>query len=296
MHYQPPRALGLLVGILLALWSGSVAVLLANAGIATEGGLQIFVTFLGATIAGILAVLFAFWTYSLATIAYLLDRNGLVISWGPTRQIVPLRAIRRLVPASSVGVPRIRGVSWWGHHVGRGDVSQIGTVLFYSTHQTTDQVLYVITTERNYAISVDNPEEFAREVLRRQELGPTAEVVHHVERSGASLESFWADPRARWLAAAAVIGLALVWGQVAMRYGSLPSTLQLHFPVNNPVVAPEGREAILELPRTATILLAANLVLGVILHSWDRMAGYVLFAAAVAVQASIFVAILIALW
>lgn len=296
MHYQPPRALGLLVGVLLALWSGSVAVLLANAGIAAEGGLQIFVTFLGATIAGILAVLFAFWTYSLATIAYLLDRNGLVISWGPTRQIVPLRAIRRLVPASSVGVPRIRGVSWWGHHVGRGDVSQIGTVLFYSTHQTTEQVLYVITTERNYAISVDNPEDFAREVLRRQELGPTAEVAHHVERTGASLESFWADPRARWLAAAAVIGLALVWGQVAMRYGSLPSTLQLHFPVTDQVVAPEGREAILELPRTATILLAANLVLGVILHSWDRMAGYVLFAAAVAVQASIFAAIVIALW
>lgn len=296
MHYQPPRALGLLVGTLLTLWSAGVAVLLANSGIAADEGWQVFLTFLGATLSGALAVLFAFWTYSLATISYLLDRNGLVISWGPARQIVPLRAIRRLVPASSVGVPRIRGVSWWGHHVGRADVAQIGTVLFYSTHQASEQVLYVVTSEKNYAISVEDPEAFAREVLMRQELGPTAEVTHHVERSGASLESFWADPRARWLAAAAVIGLALVWGQVALRYGSIPERMPLHFPVGDTVVSSEGREAILELPQAATFLLAANLVLGVILHSWDRMAGYVLFAAAVAVQVSIFAAIVIALW
>lgn len=296
MHYQPPRALGLLVGTLLTLWSAGVAVLLANSGVAAEAGWQVFLTFLGATLAGALAVLFAFWTYSLATIAYLLDRNGLVISWGPARQIVPLRAIRRLVPASSVGVPRIRGVSWWGHHVGRADVPQIGTVLFYSTHQASEQVLYVVTSEKNYAISVEDPEAFAHEVLMRQELGPTAEVTHHVERSGASLESFWADPRARWLAAAAVIGLAMVWAQVALRYGSIPERMPLHFPVNDTVVSSEGREAILELPQAATLLLAANLVLGVILHSWDRMAGYVLFAAAVAVQVSIFAAIVIALW
>lgn len=296
MHYQPPRALGLLVGILLTLWSSGVAVLLANAGLAADDGWQVFVTFLGATLAGILAVLFAFWTYSLATISYLLDRNGLVITWGPTKQVVPLRAIRRLVPASSVGVPRIRGVSWWGHHIGRADVAQIGTVLFYSTHQASEQVLYVVTAEKNYAISVEDPDAFAREVLMRQELGPTAEVTHHVERSGASLESFWADPRARWLAAASVIGLALVWGQIAMRYGSIPERMPLHFPIDDAVVSSEGREAILELPRTATILLAANLVLGVILHAWDRMAGYVLFAAAVAVQVSIFAAIVIALW
>jgi len=296
LHYQPPRALGLLVGTLLTLWSAGVAVLLANSGIAADEGWQVFLTFLGATLTGALAVLFAFWTYSLATISYLLDRNGLVISWGPARQIVPLRAIRRLVPASSVGVPRIRGVSWWGHHVGRAEVPQIGTVLFYSTHQASEQVLYVVTSEKNYAISVEDPEAFAREVLMRQELGPTAEVTHHVERSGASLESFWADPRARWLAAAAVTGLALVWGQVALRYGSIPERMPLHFPVGDAVVSSAGREAILELPRAATFLLAANLVLGVILHSWDRMAGYVLFAAAVAVQVSIFAAIVIALW
>jgi hypothetical protein len=295
MHYQPPRALGLLVGILLTLWSGSIAVLLANGGIAADNGVAVFVTFLGATVASALAVVFAFWTYSLATLSYLLDRNGLVITWGLTKQIIPLRAIRRLVPASSVGVPRIKGVSWWGHHVGQGEVGQVGTVLFYSTHQATEQVLYVMTYERNYAISVEDPDAFAREVVVRQELGPTAEVTHHVERTGASLESFWADPRARWLAAAALAGLALVWAQVALRYGSLPETLALHFPTNDPVVAPGGREAILELPRTATVLLGVNLVLGVILHAWDRMAGYVLFAAAVAIQAAIFAAIAIAL-
>ena len=102
--------------------------------------------------------------------------------------------------------------------------------------------------------------------------------------------------RHRWRTPLSLLAmLALVWAQVALRYGSLPETLALHFPVNDAVVAPGGREAILELPRTATALLAVNLVQGVVLHAWDRMAGYVLFAAAVAIQIGIFVATAIAL-
>src|SRR5690606_24273877 len=122
------------------------------------------------------------------------------------------------------------------------------SVLFYSTHQSADQVLYVMTSERNYAISVEDPAAFAHEVQRRQDLGPIAPVEHRVERAGGAIETFWADPRARWLAAAAVLGVVFVWGQVALRYGSLPETLALHFPPSraDSVVGVTGRETILE--------------------------------------------------
>ena len=297
MYYQPPRALGLIVGAVLALWAFGVAVVLFNNGVTSPIGPGSFLSYAGAAIAAVLTAIFAAWTYALATLSYQLDRNGLVITWGSTRQVIPLGAIERLVPGTSVGPTHVSGVSWWGHHVGRARIERIGEVLFYSTHQSLEQVLYVMTTEHNYAISVANPADFAHQIQVRQELGPTADVVHHVERPGVAGQAFWNDPVARGLALLALVAGALVWAQVSLRYDSLPATLELHFPPNAPVelVTVVSREAIFELPRTASALLAINLVAGFIFHGWDRAAGWVLLIAAVTIQLAFFAAIAIAL-
>ncbi len=297
MFYQPSRALGLLVGTLLTLWAAGIALLLLNVGVTAGAGWGGLLGYGGAAAAGALAALFAYWTYSLATLSYALDRNGLVIQWGPVQQVVPLDAIERLVPGTSVGVPSVHGVSWWGHHVGTARVERVGDVLFYSTHQAPEQVLYVVTGQRAYGISVEDAAEFAREVQLRQDLGPTATVSHHVERSAAVLQSFWADRRALWLAGAAIVGVVAVWTQLALRYDSLPAALAIQFPPSrhDAVIPVTGREALVELPRTATLLLLGNLGLGIVLHAWDRMAGYVLLAAAVAVQVAMFAALVLVL-
>lgn len=297
MYYQPPRALGLIVGGLLTLWSAALTFLLLDAGMSGGSSALAFFAFGGGVAALALCSLFAYWTYSLATLTYTLDRNGLVIAWGAVRQVVPLQAIDRLIPGTSAGVPRVEGVSWWGHHVGSAEVGRIGHVLFYSTHQSAEQVLYVLTVERNYAITVEDAAAFAREVQRRQDLGPTAVVEHRVERSGVALQSVIADPIARWICAAALAGLALLWAYIALRYSSLPPTLTLHFPptAQDTVLTVTAREAILELPRVATLLLLVNLGAGALLHTWDRMAGYLLFAAAVATQVVMLVAVLLAI-
>jgi hypothetical protein len=297
MYYQPPRALGLLVGAVLALWAAAVALVLADNGIKSEIGVSGFVSYGVAIFAAALALLFAYWTYGLATLSYALDRNGLVIAWGPTRQVIPLGAIERLVPGTSIGVPRVAGVTWWGHHVGRARIERIGDVLFYSTHQAATQVLYVMTSERNYAISVQDPAAFAQEIQVRQELGPTAEVNHHAERSGMAALGFWEDRLGIALVLLALLAGAAVWAQVALRYGDLTTTLNLHFPATEvtPIVTAVDRDAILELPRVASIVLAVNLVLGVALHAWERVAGYVLFVAAVVVQIAFIAAFAIAI-
>ena len=297
MYYQPPRVLGLIVGAALSLWAGGLAFLLFNAGAGDHNVAMTFAAYAAGVLAVALAVVFVYWTYSLATMSYALDRNGLVIAWGPVRQVVPLHSIERLVPGSAVGVPRVHGVSWWGHHVGNAEVERIGPVLFYSTHQTPDHVLYVMTAQRNYAISVEDPAAFAQEVQLRQDLGPTAPVEHRVERSGRIVQTLLADRLALALAAAAVIGLAAVWIHVAIRYASLPQALTLNWPpsTQSTVITVTGRDAILELPRTATILLVANLGLGTVLHAWDRIAGTLLLAAAVAVQVALFAATVMAL-
>ena len=297
MYHRPPRTLGLLVGAVISLWAAAVALVLLDGGLSADVGLRWFASYAGAAVAAALALLFAYWTYGLATLSYALDRNGLVIAWGPTRQVIPLGAIERLVPGTSLGVPRVSGVSWWGHHVGRARIERIGDVLFYSAHQAPEQVLYVLTAERNYAISVDDPARFAQEIQVRQELGPTGEVTHHVERAGAAAHAFWNDRLALTLALLAIVAGALPWLQLALRYGDLAATLEIYFPPSRPqsIVTVVGRDAIFELPRTASLMLGLNLVVGLALYSWDRVAGYVVFIAAAAVQIAFFAAIAIAL-
>ena len=297
MFYRPQRTLGLLVGAVLTLWAAGIAIVLLNFGLTSELGVRGFVAYTGAALAGVLALIFGYWTYALATLSYALDRNGLIINWGPTRQVIPLGAIERLVPGTAVGVPRVRGVSWWGHHVGSATIERVGPVLFYSTHQTPEQVLYVMTPERSYAISVEDPTEFAHQILRRQELGPTAELSHHVRRERPGLLSAWEDRTALALAALAVVAGALVWLQLAARYDGLPETLWLHFPPNEapPLAADVERSALFELPRTAAAILGLNLVAGIVVHRWERIASYLLFAGAAAVQAVFFVALAIAI-
>ncbi len=84
MYYQPPRTLGLIVGAVLALWAFGVAVVLFNNGVASEVGPGWFLSYLGAALAAVLTMIFAAWSYALATLSYQLDRNGLVITWGST--------------------------------------------------------------------------------------------------------------------------------------------------------------------------------------------------------------------
>ncbi len=297
MQYQPPRALGLLVGAVLIAWSLGVTLLLLLFGFGREIDAFTVGIYLGAIAALAVAALFGYWTYALATLSYSVDRNGLVITWGPVRQVIPLVAIERLVPGTSVGVPRVRGVSWMGHHVGVGIIERIGSVMFYSTHQQPEQVLYVMTTERNYAICVTDPTAFAREIQVRQNLGPTAEVSHHVERMDAPIQAFWADNTGRLLAGVAILFAVLLWAIFGLQYQGLPELVEVHFP---PFEAPAvieavGRGTLIEIPRMATFLLAVNLVVGFLLYTWDRAAAYAVFVAAAALQVGFLIAFQVAI-
>lgn len=287
----------MLVGGALTVWALAIAVLLVNHAVAADFGLTAVLAITGATAAGALASLFGYWTYALGTLSYALDRNGLVIHWGATRQVIPLSAIERLVPGTSVGVPSVRGVSWLGYHVGSATIDRIGNVLFYSTHQAPEQVLYVMTSERNYAITVTDPAGFARQVQIRQDLGPTARVTHHAQRLGSAAQAFWYDSTGRVLVAIALLAAFVMWALVGIRYPDLPAAFELQFPAyeDNPLVNVQTKEAILELPRIATGLLVVNLVIGFALHSWERVAGYVMFIAAAAVQLAFAAAVAIAI-
>ena len=63
---------------------------------------------------------------------------------------------------------------------------------------------------------------------------------------------------------------------------------------NEVIVRVSDKGALLDIPRSAAGFLALNLVLAVLLHSWERMVAYVLLLAGIAIQVTLLVAAAVA--
>jgi hypothetical protein len=296
MEFRPPRAVGTLVGGGLAVWCFAVTLALVLRGLYSDIELGVVPLYVMATVLFFIGLLFAYWTYSLGTLRYILDRNALTIAWGDIRQTVPLAQIERLVPGRELPNPHIAGVSWMGHHVGRGEIEGgIGDTLFYSTHRSPADLLYVVTPSQSYAISVEDEVAFAEALQGQQRLGSLIAVAHVPDRAYLAAQPFWADRVAQALVVVAFGVFFAMFAYVYEQYPGLPQTIALSFPQLEGVTRVGEKSELLKLPATGIALLLINLAIGFVAHSWERMVGYVLLVATIGAQGILLSAAIIAL-
>jgi Bacterial PH domain len=292
--FRPGNSLGTVwgaagVGVTLLLGAG-----LLYRGLTLDVGMRQFAPLFAGGFFVCLCALFAYWTWSCASLRYVVDRNALDIRWGGIHQIIPLANIERLVPGEDTDNPQIEGVNWVGHHIGRAEVDQIGDVIFYSAHRSPGEVLYVQTPTEIYGISVPDPVFFAQTVQSNQSRGPLFEQRQAVHRWGPAAQSFWFDRSAQVLAILMVVAFGLVLGYVLDTYPGLSQSVPLRFPSLGGVVRVTDKGELLDIPRSAFGFLALDLVLAVLLHSWERMVGYVLLLAGIGVQVMLLIAAILA--
>jgi len=292
--FKPTSQQGALYGAGIAGVALLVAIIMLYKGLNTEPSLSQALPLIGAFLLGGLAAIYGYWTWSCSSLAYVVDRNALTIRWGGLRQIIPLENIERLIPAGGGAAPRIEGVSWPGHHVGRAEVQELGDVLFYTTHRTMDEVLYVETLAQVYAISVPDQVFFAQTVQSNQGRGSLFEQTQTVRRWGIAAQTFWSDQNALILAGVLVLAFFTVLVYVLQGYPDLAQNVPLRFPALGGIVRVSDRSALLDIPRTAAGFMVTNLLLAVVLHSWERMVGYVLLLAGISIQVVLLVAAAVA--
>ena len=276
----------------------AVAVLLAAVLMAVAIGWDIsaakFLAFVGAFALLAVAALFAYWAFALLSLGYMLDEEGLTIRWGLLRQFVPLGSVQRFVPGREARLPQVQGVNWWGYHVGRGAVEGLGQTLFYSTHRSPWEAIYIVTPGIVYAISPENHVRFVmelqhmlRETSTEGTAGPRATypalVVH----------PFWLDRYAQLLALSAVAANVALFGFICGVYPGLADKLNLAFP---PVgfIDLRPKDELFQIPLTAVALLAVSLAAALAIHKWERAAGHLLLAGALFTQGVFWVAAAIA--
>ncbi len=295
MEYRPPRSLGTLVGGLIAggCLLATLALSLRGAYLRPSTGAVVLYAVAACFFAA--ALVFAYWTYCCQTLRYVVDRNGLTIFWGDVRQTVPMNRIERLVPGRELASPQVRGLSWPGHHAGRADVKGVGDTLVYSTHRSPHELLYIVTPDQSYALSILDDVAFARDLQAAQRLGSLIAVPQAATRTSLAAHPFWQDRWAQALSLASVLGFFILLGYVYHQYAGLPERLAISFPYTGGVTRVAQRGEILAIPSTAIGLLLVDLALGFLAHYWERSLGYVLLLAGLAAQGMLLAGAIIAL-
>ena len=295
MTFQPARFTGVASGGAVA----AVAVLLAAVLLAATIGWDIsaakFLAFVGAFALLAVAALFAYWTYALLTLSYTLTGESLTIRWGLLRQFVPLASIQRFVPGREARLPQVQGVSWWGCHVGRGAVEGLGETLFYSTHRSPWEAIYIVTPNIAYAISPENHVRFVMELqhLLRETSAEGTPASPRAAHPALSVHPFWLDRYGQLLALAAMAANVALFGFICGVYPGLADKLNLAFP---PVGVTDLRpkDELFQIPLTALALLAVSLAAALAIHKWERAVSYLLLAGALFTQGVFWVAAAIA--
>lgn len=292
--FRPPRALGVIVGGVFAAWAFAAAMLAANVALGAPAEFKTLLAWVTAAALSLLAFAFGQWTYGLATMAYVVDHENLVVRWGLREVVVPIASIQRMVPGRTIDDPRIEGLNWWGCHVGTADVKRIGYTMFYSTHSAPEELLYVVTSEASYALTVLDQAAFAEEIQARAIVGAVERTPQRSVATGVAAFPFWRDRVA--VVATAISALACVGlcGYIFARYPDLPAVIQLNFPALGGVVRIGDKAELLRIAYLGAGILAVNTIVGVAVHSRERAAGLWLLVSSGMLQVVLFAAALAA--
>ncbi|MGD8998392.1 MAG: PH domain-containing protein [Anaerolineae bacterium] len=243
-----------------------------------------FIAGMGVLSGLVLVGLLAYWVYGLAGASYLLDRNALVIQWGPSEQVIPAGEIEQVLTGDQIeGEVRFHGGRWPGHWVGYGQIAGLGETLFYATAPLREQI-FIATPGLVYSISPANRKAFLQSLHKRLQMGPT-QIVEQSSRRLPLLDwPIWRDRLGLALLAVGALTLAGLIAVVCFRFPALPKMMPLHFGSSGSPDRLGARSELFLIPLIGALTLLTNGVLGSLLYPRDRVASYLLWGGTIVVQ------------
>ena len=287
---RPSRAAGTAIGTALFAVALVLAVALLARAISWPASWPGFLAYLGAGVLAVLAAAFGFWAWACSSMRYVLDHQGLSIRWGPVTHFLPMSSITAVTPGKAEMRPRISGVGWWGYHIGSGDAEGVGPVVFFSTHRSADELVYVRTASVAYGLSPQDPERFATEIERFQSAkddGGPAEAT--IRREQIAAHPIWGDRIAQYLALAAIAVNVALWGYVLAVYPDLNNEITIEFPPIGDITTLRARSEILTIPTAASVILGVNLLAGLLFEWKERAAAYLVLSGTLFFQVLFFI-------
>ncbi len=238
---------------------------------------------------GLLALI-GYWLQGLSSSGYFLDRNALVIHWGPMEQTIPAGQIERVLTGDEIeGHIQFYGGMWPGHCVGYGEVPGAGPALFYATVPPRYQI-YIVTPGLTYGISPGNAEGFLESLHKRLQMGPTQIMEQSSRRPGILNWAIWQDRVGLALLAVGFLAILALTGFLCFQFPALSRLVPLHFDAAGNADRLGSRGQIFFIPLIGLLALLLNGTLGAIAYRRERVASYLLWGGSVLVQVLVWTA------
>jgi len=240
---------------------------------------------------GLVALAFlAYWLYGYYTLYYILDRDALRIHWAGFETIVPIMGIRAVSSGGLAGAkfPLLR---WPGYCIGKGFLEGFPITQYY-TRRSSESEIIITTRSTAYVISPEDPEGFQQALALRQSLGAVHSLQSKVVASRFLGLPFWSDHLAhRFLLAALVLNLGL-FAYLCVAYPDFPPILPVHFTALGESDRLAPAITVFAIPAIGALGLILNSLLGLAIHSRERLATLLLWGGTVVIQAYLWVALL----
>lgn len=160
---------------------------------------------------------FGYYGYALYRSYYVLQRDGVRLHWGLRVEDIPFDAIQWVHPASELERPLLLPwLHWPGALVGKRSVPGLGEVEFLASNRSA--LVLIGTTNKIYAISPRDPQEFCSGYQRLTELGSLTSLRARSVYPTFLLARVWSSRAARTLLLTG-LGLSLlllIWVSLAI--------------------------------------------------------------------------------
>jgi Bacterial PH domain len=217
---------------------------------------------------------------------YRLDRNGLVIYWGGSRLIVPMERIEAVEPVADQAGARGEGLwseLWAGLLAGRARLAGNRPAHLRTTLPLARSIA-VLTPDGAYVVSPREPDAFIEAWRVRRPLGPTQHWREEEQRARFLSLPIWRDRLAWGLMALGLAANLALQVYLALVFNQLSAILPFHFDALGRPDRLGDRAEILRLPQVALLLLAIDLILGLIVYRRERLAAYLIWGGGLILQ------------
>lgn len=285
MSFKPTAVTDRWYGLLAMLALVSLDVILVRALLARPVDGLSFILVLVVLASALAVVYLGYRSFCIFTLEYWVDRDGVTLVWGPTRQVVPMGQIERIV-AQPKATPREGPAPWhWPcPNRRRLKTDALGTVNAYSTQPLAEQIV-LVTTGESYGLSPQDRQGFVWALQDRFALGANRVLEPELKRPPVWTWPLWSDRVALFLIGAGLLGLLLMFGALSFSYPDLSADLPVHFDVTGLPDRIAGKSELFTLPLIGLAVWLFNTAIGVWLYRHvQRGAAYLLWFGALAVQ------------
>jgi Protein of unknown function (DUF2679). len=199
------------------------------------------------------------------TLAYLMDRNGLYISWLGNRSVVPLSQIDRIDVGEANTKLALRPLQAIGYYRAESKTSDGRPLHIFSTLPP-EKSLVIHTKNEAFAISPADQDAFVQDLEQRRNIGAVKALTSELQAGRIFLYDFWRDRVVRNAVLIAIVLNLLLGAFVAASYPDLEPMIEMRFNAAGEAAGAQPRHQVLFLPLAAFGLLLFNIALGLSIY------------------------------